>query len=278
MSATSRRETSPAPAKTAVAALGLVGVDVDLQRGCVADHEHAVADLPRAAPMNGVCVEVVAGDREVRAVAIGRGFVLGVRDRARARVVLELGRLGAAQRGDDAGEDDRDPVAAGVDDAGLPQHRQQVGPALDAGLPRPRSRARGSSAMTSFCSSGVARRGRAGCRRHVRELGGARGGHLAHHGEHRALSRLAHRAVRAVGGARHRRADQHRVDELAGAARSAPPRRRGCSCERMTPLLPRAPSSAARATDSTISSRPISSIVRSSPWRGGRSPRARRAA
>ena len=31
----------------------------------------------------------------------------------------------------------------------------------------------------------------------------------------------------------------------------------------MTPLLPRAPSSAARATDSTISSRPISSIVRS---------------
>ena len=32
----------------------------------------------------------------------------------------------------------------------------------------------------------------------------------------------------------------------------------------MTPLLPRAPSSAARATESTISSRPISSIVRSS--------------
>jgi hypothetical protein len=33
------------------------------------------------------------------------------------------------------------------------------------------------------------------------------------------------------------------------------------SCERITPLLPRAPSRAARATDSTISSRPISSIV-----------------
>ena len=41
---------------------------------------------------------------------------------------------------------------------------------------------------------------------------------------------------------------------------SAAPR---MSWERMTPLLPRAPSSAARATDSTISSRPISSSGRS---------------
>ncbi len=45
---------------------------------------------------------------------------------------------------------------------------------------------------------------------------------------------------------------------------SAAPR---MSCERITPLLPRAPSSAARATESTISSRPISSIVcASSAW------------
>ena len=41
---------------------------------------------------------------------------------------------------------------------------------------------------------------------------------------------------------------------------SAAPR---MSWERMTPLLPRAPSSAARATDSTISSRRISSSGRS---------------
>jgi hypothetical protein len=41
--------------------------------------------------------------------------------------------------------------------------------------------------------------------------------------------------------------------------------------ERMTPELPRAPSRAARATESTISSRPISSIE--APWRGGRAPR-----
>ena len=36
-------------------------------------------------------------------------------------------------------------------------------------------------------------------------------------GEHRALGRLAHRRVGALGRARHRGADQHRVDELARA-------------------------------------------------------------
>ena len=49
----------------------------------------------------------------------------------RRRVVVELGRLGAAQRGDDAGEDDGEAEAAGVDDAGLAQHRQEVGAAPD---------------------------------------------------------------------------------------------------------------------------------------------------
>ena len=44
---------------------------------------------------------------------------------------------------------------------------------------------------------------------------------------------------------------------------SAAPR---ISCERITPELPRAPSSAARATDCTTSSRPISSIVRVCPF------------
>ena len=52
------------------------------------------------------------------------------------RVVLELRRLGAAQRGDHAGEDDRQPVAARVDDAGVAQDLQQVGAALDAVLAR----------------------------------------------------------------------------------------------------------------------------------------------
>src|SRR3954453_21042161 len=55
---------------------------------------------------------------------------------------------------------------------------------------------------------------------------------------------------------------------------SAAPR---TSWERITPLLPRAPSSAARATDSTIWSRPISSIVRSSSARARRSTSSRQA-
>ena len=44
MSATSSRETEPAPANSAVARSGLVGVDVHLERPLVADDEHGVAD------------------------------------------------------------------------------------------------------------------------------------------------------------------------------------------------------------------------------------------
>src|SRR3954454_18462752 len=55
---------------------------------------------------------------------------------------------------------------------------------------------------------------------------------------------------------------------------SAAPR---MSWERMTPLLPRAPSSAARATESTIWSRPISSSVCSSSSRARRSTSSRQA-
>jgi hypothetical protein len=53
----------------------------------------------------------------------------------------------------------------------------------------------------------------------VGQLGGDAVGHLAHHGEDRALGRLAHGVVGAVGGAGHGRADQHGVDELAGTRR-----------------------------------------------------------
>ena len=53
--------------------------------------------------------------------------------------MLERRRLVAAQRADDPGEEHGERVAAGVDDARLAQHRQQVGPAHDrvlAGLER----------------------------------------------------------------------------------------------------------------------------------------------
>ena len=75
-------------------------------------------------------IQPLAGDGEVRAVAVGRGLVLRVRD-ARRRVVVELRRLGAAQRGDHAGEDHGEAEAAGVDHAGLAQDGQQLGPAPD---------------------------------------------------------------------------------------------------------------------------------------------------
>ena len=55
-------------------------------------------------------------------------------------------------------------------------------------------------------------------RLHMCEPPGDRVRHLAEHGQHRALRRLADRVVGRVGGARHRAGDQHRVDQLAGAA------------------------------------------------------------
>ena len=136
-----------------------------------------------------------------------------MRDAGR-RVVVELGRLGAAQRRDDAGEDDRQPVAAGVDDARLAQDRQQVGAALDRLLARVERALEHLGDQLVLVLDVVLLQPR---RLHVRELGGDPVGHLAHDREDRPFGRLAHRVVRAVGGARHRRADQHRVDELAGA-------------------------------------------------------------
>ena len=80
--------------------------------------------------IHGAGVEALAGDGEVRAVAVARGVVLRVGD-ARRRVVLDRRRRVAAQRRHDAREHDHEPVAAGVDHARLAQHRQQVGAALD---------------------------------------------------------------------------------------------------------------------------------------------------
>jgi hypothetical protein len=50
------------------------------------------------------------------------------------------------------------------------------------------------------------------------KLGGHAMGHLPDHGEDRPLGRLAHRPVGLIGGAGQRRADQDRIDQLAGPA------------------------------------------------------------
>jgi hypothetical protein len=187
-------------------------VEVDLQRAVVADDQHRVAEaLERLAPRIGL--EPLAGHREVRAVLVGRGLVLRMRD-ARRRVVLELGRRRAAQRGDHAREEDRQPVAAGVDDARGAQDLEQVGRPLDRLLPGVQCLLEhvGQHGVLARLGHSVAepRLGRVGdLRGHARR-------HLAHHGEDRALRGRAHRPVRALHRPRHGRGDQHRVDELAG--------------------------------------------------------------
>ena len=205
-------------------ALRLVGVDVDLQRVGVADHEHGVAEALEARdPRAGL--EILARDGEVRAVAVGasscaRGCVI-----ARRRVVLQRRRLVAAQRRDHAREDDRQAVAAGVDDAGVAQDRQQLGAALDgrlAGVERVLEHVGEHLVLRRVVDAVL--QPRLG---HVRDLTRRAGGHLAHDREDRALGGVANASVGAVRGAGHGGGDQHGVDQLAGARRSAPRRRRG---------------------------------------------------
>ena len=162
--------------------------------------------------------EALAGDGEVRAIAIGRGLVLGVRDPGRRVVVLERRRVRAAQRGEDARDQHGEGVAAGVDDAGFAQDREQVGPAphgLLPGLERGLEHVGDQRVLARGVRVGLVEARLA----HVGQLAGHAVGHLAHDGQDRALGGLAHGVVGAVGGARHRGADQHRVDELARARR-----------------------------------------------------------
>jgi hypothetical protein len=113
-------------------ALGLVGVEVDLDGVAVADDQHGVAEpLQRLVPR--ARVQPLAGDREVRAEAEGHRLVLRMGD-ARRGVVGQRRGVGAAQRGDHAGEHHGQAVAAGVDHAGLAQHRQQLWSAGDRQL------------------------------------------------------------------------------------------------------------------------------------------------
>ena len=134
---------------------------------------------------------------------------------ARRLEVLERPQRLAAQRRHDAREHDHEAVAAGVHHARLAQHRQQLGPALDrllAGVDRALQQQRQQRVL--LVGDRVLRQPGL---RHVRELRGDPVRHLTHHGEDRALGRPPHRAVGAVGGAGHGGADQHRVDQLAGA-------------------------------------------------------------
>ena len=134
---------------------------------------------------------------------------------AGGRVVLQRRRIGPAQRRDDAREDDRQAVAAGVDDARLAQDRQQLGAALDgvlAGVQRVLEHVGEHLVLGGVVDAVLqARLG------HVRDLTRGAGGHLADDGEDRSLGGIAHDAVGAVGRAGHGGGEQDRVHELARA-------------------------------------------------------------
>ena len=197
--------------------LGLVGVDVDLQRGRVADDQHRVADLLEP-PDEGARVESLPGDDEVGAIAESAVEVMGTRLPGR----LVMGDVGdrvelPAQPGDDPRQDHDQPVRSGVDDARLGEHVELLGGSLDRVLPR-------LGGHREHLGQQLVLLGVAGLRGqplavHVREVLRDRVRHLADHGQHRSLGGVTHRFVGRVGGARERRRDQHRVDQLPRAAR-----------------------------------------------------------
>ena len=142
--------------------------------------------------------------------------MLGVGD-ARGRVVIKRRRLLAAQGGDDAREDDRQAVTAGVNDARLAQRGQQLGAALDRVLARlDGAFERGGNRLVLLAWLG--RRPKARTLRPVGEVGGDLVGHLASDRQDRALGGVAHGGVGTVGGVRERRADQRRIDQLSRPA------------------------------------------------------------
>ena len=100
----------------------------------VADDQDRVAE-PLQPRQVLAAAEAAAGDDEVGAVAVAAVLVVG-QAAARRLVVGDLGQLAAvaAQAGDDAGEDQDEAVAAGVDDAGLAQHLELLGRAGDGAL------------------------------------------------------------------------------------------------------------------------------------------------
>ena len=196
--------------------LGLVGMHVHAERALVADHEHGVAD--RLEPGHERAgLEPGAGDGEVRAVAVARRLVLGAVQRRRRDLVLELGRGAAPERGEAPRHDHGQAVGTGIDHAGVPQHGELIGSPLH-GL-----RARLERVLEHLGEQLVlllgARLGAEPLLVHVREVVRHAAGHRADRREHRALGRVAHRRVGGVGRARERRGHEHRIHQLALAAR-----------------------------------------------------------
>ena len=127
-------------------------------------------------------------------------------------MVLQGRRLAPAQRPDDAGQEHREGVAAGIHHPGVAEHREEVRAALDrflTGFERPRYHLGDHGVLL-----GGARLGPQPRVAHVGQLGGNADGHLAHDRQDRALSGVSHGSVGLIGRARQRRADQRRINQL----------------------------------------------------------------
>ena len=218
MSATSRLVTSPTPSKSATAASGSSVWTWTLR---VASSPTTRTESPRPSS-RGRCsraVEPGAGDDEVRAVAEAAVLVVGrLRRGASWWSTSGTAAVVAAQPGDDAGQDQDQAVAAGVDDARFAQHLELLGGALDralAVLDRPLEDL-GEDRVLLLLADPLVEALAVGVE--AGELAGDRVRHLAEDGQHRPLGRLADRVVGGVGGAGEGGGDEHRVDQLAGAA------------------------------------------------------------
>ena len=232
----------------------VVRVDVDAEGAVVAHDQHRVAE-PLELGDEDARVEALAGDGEVRAVAEARRLVLRAMERRRARTGARARARPAAQRGETAGDDHGEPVGARVDHARLAQHRAAA-PARARPPPcRPRARSRAPRRAAASCSSAVA----SGPSRCVSMCARSCATRLA-------IARTAVSIVPSAGSRTERVRGVGRARERGGRRAPGPPARPGREasssaaprtiCDRITPLLPRAPSSAARATALTISSRP----------------------
>ncbi len=208
MSAMSSRSIDPMPSKIARAVLGVVGVDVDLERRLVADDQDGVADLLEGRHLRRRR-EPFAQDDEVDAVAVLRLGVVHVREAGR-RVVLDLRqRHGlAGERGQGAADDHHQ--ARAHPRRRLPPRR---GPraARACGEPPPRRRrarrrasrrgARSAPRRSRRCRGGGVFQLRAALAHCLR--------HRPRHRQHRALGGLADRCPRGV-----RRVQQSGLDHL----------------------------------------------------------------
>ena len=183
---------------------GVLHVHVHTQRRGVADDEHGLAPRFHESSSKYRAIESRALHDVFDAVAVT--LVLDTAEVHLGRCGRRLRQRLAADAVEQARQHDGDTLAAGVDDSGLAQARQQIGRALHARL-------------------GFLDRDREQRVEGERGVGLRRdGGGLAHDRQHRALDGLGHRVVGRLRGAAERGAElrgTERIDALEGVGDAA---------------------------------------------------------